>query len=66
MLYKINNSSNTSNNNTELAKYFNNTGLLDIAQYSQNKYTTLPDDKSLTRFYKLGIDNNYNIVPVLE
>lgn len=45
------------------AKYFNNEGLKDIAKYVNNKYISVPNDESLTNFYTLGIDNNYNLIP---
>ena len=51
--------------NTDSNKFFNNTGLQDISQYSNNKYTSVPNDASLTNFYKLGIDSNFNITPQL-
>ena len=44
---------------------YNNKGLLDIVQYANNKYDSSPNDASLTKFYKLGIDNNFNITPTL-
>lgn len=51
---------------TSLGVFFNNTSLNDIANYSQNKYTSMPNDTSLTNFYKLDIDNNYNIAPKIN
>jgi hypothetical protein len=44
---------------------FDNKGLLDISKYSQNAYISVPNDSSLTKFYKLEIDKNLNIVPRL-
>lgn len=44
---------------------FDNTGLLDLANYSKNKYTSAPTDASLTNFFKLDIDNNFTIKPKL-
>jgi hypothetical protein len=46
--------------------YFNNHGILNIANYSQQKYKMVPTDSSLTNFFNLKIDGNYNINPVLE
>ena len=69
LLNKINQISrdfNENNNNTKnLEKYFNNTGLLDISDYTYQKYKIVSSDDSMTRFYKLELDNNYNIKPVL-
>jgi len=48
-----------------IINYFNNNGLKDIAKYSYDKYVSVPNDASLTSFYKLNIDSNYNITPVL-
>jgi hypothetical protein len=50
---------------TSVVNYFNNNGLKDIAKYSYDKYISVPNDASLTSFYKLNIDSNYNITPVL-
>ena len=68
MLYKINQTSRDSNENISsksLEKYFNNTGLLDISDYADQKYKIVSNDSSMTRFYKLELDSNYNIKPVL-
>jgi len=68
MLYKINQTSRDSNENISsksLEKYFNNTGLLDILDYADQKYKIVSNDSSMTRFYKLELDSNYNIKPVL-
>lgn len=46
--------------------YFNNNGLKDIANYSNNKYIQVSNDPSLTHFYSLKMDNNFNLQPVLE
>lgn len=43
--------------------YFDNSFLKTISKYSTNKYITVPNDESLTKFYKLDFDKNYNIVP---
>jgi len=50
------------NRNKEIKKdnYFNNKGLKDIVEYTNNKYITVPNDESLTNFYTLGFDTNYN------
>ena len=60
LLSKINTSS-----TVDESPAFNNKGLLDIATYAQNAYTSVPNDSSLTQFYKLEIDKNLNIVPRL-
>lgn len=59
-LYKLNKS------NKDINVFFDNTSLLDIADYSINKYISIPNDDSLTKFYKLNIDNNFNIAPSLQ
>lgn len=78
MLSKINNtstdsktSSKTSTSNTpyatvNMSTYFNNTSLQDISKYALQTYREVPNDASLTNFYSLKIDNNYNINPVLD
>jgi hypothetical protein len=53
----------TINNNNS---YFNNTGLKEISEYANSKYTSVPNDASLTNFYKLGFDSKFNITPKLE
>ena len=45
------------------AKFFNNEGLKDIAKYANNQYISVPNDESFTKFYTLGFDQNYNIIP---
>ena len=50
----------------QYASYFNNPGLPAIAKYSNDKYRMVSNDPALTHFFKLGIDNSYNIKPVLE
>jgi len=57
VLYKMPKPTKNSNN------FFDNTGLQDISTYSNNKYISAPNDESLTNFYKLGIDSNFNITP---
>jgi len=44
-------------------KFFNNEGLKEVVEYANNKYITVPNDESLTNFYTLNIDKNYNIIP---
>jgi len=69
MLSKINpnsTSNGTPNATVNISSYFNNTGLQDIAKYAQQAYREVPNDASLTHFYNLKIDSNYNINPVLE
>jgi hypothetical protein len=56
----------TSTTNTDLSSYFNNTGLLEISDYAMQKYNQVPNDSSLTRFYNLTLDKNYNVKPILE
>lgn len=51
---------------TDLSTYFNNTGLLEISDYAMQKNNQVPNDSSLTRFYNLTLDKNYNVKPVLE
>ena len=54
------------NNTPETTKnFFNNTSLITIANYANNKYISVPNDASYTNFYKLNIDNKYNIKPNL-
>ena len=43
--------------------FFDNEGLKDIAKYANDKYISVPNDESLTKFYTLGYDKNYNLVP---
>ena len=45
--------------------FFDNPDLKEISTYSDNKYISVPNDASLTNFYALGVDNNFNIVPQL-
>ena len=60
LLYKL--PKPTTNSNS----FFDNSGLKDISKYSNSKYVSVPNDASLTNFYKLGFDSNFNIVPKLE
>lgn len=43
---------------TPNAKYFNNTKLLDIADYANQVYDTIPKDETMTNFFTLGIDSD--------
>jgi hypothetical protein len=42
--------------------YFNNKGNLDIANHAHNVYTVIPIDASITKFYSLGMDSNFNTI----
>ena len=53
----------TTNTPTNTINYFDNKALITIANYATNKYISVPNNASLTNFYKLNIDNNYNIKP---
>jgi hypothetical protein len=64
-LFKIKSNSNKSNDNTDLSAFYNNTSLLDIAKYANNKYVVAPTDETLTHFYNLEIDKNFNVIPVI-
>jgi hypothetical protein len=50
---------------TTIPNYFNNNSMITIANYATNKYISVPNDASYTNFYKLDIDNNYNVKPSL-
>ena len=43
--------------------YFDNKGLKKINNYIDDVYVEVPNDVSLTNFYKLGFDSNFNIQP---
>ena len=43
--------------------YFDNKVLKKINTYIDNVYVAVPNDISLTNFYKLGFDSNFNIQP---
>ena len=45
------------------SKFFNNKGLKEISKYSINKDISVPNDDALTKFYTIGFDANYNLVP---
>ena len=44
-------------------KFYNNKGLQEISKYANNAYSSVSNDESLTKFFTLGFDNNYNLVP---
>ena len=50
---------------TNLNTFFDNQALKDVSEYSNKKFDSVPNDASLTNFYKLGFDSNFNIVPKL-
>jgi len=52
--------------NTNLNTFFDNPSLKEISDYTKKKSISVPNDASLTNFYKLGFDNRFNIVPKLE
>ena len=55
--------------NTEKGKtniYFDNAGLNELSEYSKNKYKSVPNDQSLTNFFRLDIDDNFKIVPLIS
>ena len=45
--------------------FFDNEGLKELKKYATNKYVSVPNDESLTKFYTLGYDANYKLVPKL-
>lgn len=45
------------------ASIFQNKDLLEISKYAINKYVSVPNDPALTNFYKLEVDENYNVMP---
>lgn len=49
----------------EKSRFFDNQGLKEISKYSINKYISVPNDESLTKFYTLGFDKDYNLEPKL-
>jgi hypothetical protein len=59
------NNSETSNLSSKvkpaIARYFNNTALLNIADHAKKTYDTVPYDESVTKFFKLSIDPVYNV-----
>lgn len=59
-------SSSTKNNESSnvkpaVARYFDNTALLNIADHAKKTYDSVPYDDSVTKFFKLSIDPVYNI-----
>jgi hypothetical protein len=42
---------------------FNNEGLKEVKKYANDRYVSVPNDDSLTKFYTLSHDTNYNLVP---
>ena len=46
--------------------YFKNEGLKTILNYTKNKYTSVPNDESLTKFYTLEFDKDYKVTPKLN
>jgi len=49
----------------EKSRFFDNQGLKEISIYTKNKYISVPNDESLTKFYTLGFDKDYNLEPKL-
>jgi hypothetical protein len=64
-LNKINQTNTTNTSIDDISSYFNNTGLLDIIDYSIEKYDKVPNDSSLTKFYNLTLDSNFDVKPIL-
>ena len=56
----------TVNNSIDNSMYFNNTNLKTVSNYADTLYNSVPNDASLTNFYKLGFDSNFNITPQLQ
>ena len=52
--------------NTVNVSKFDNEGLKDIKKYANDRYISVPNDESLTKFYTLEHDNNYNLVPKIR
>ena len=50
---------------TNLNAFFDNDALKEVSNYSYKKYISVPNDASLTNFFKLGFDSDFNIVPKL-
>ena len=46
--------------------YFKNEGLKEVSKFSINKYISVPNDESLTKFYTLEYDKNYKLKPTLN
>jgi len=49
----------------EKSRFFDNQGLKEISRYADKKYISVPNDESLTKFYTLGFDKDYNLEPKL-
>ena len=62
----IPNTTQSSINNIPINTKFDNVGLYTLSDYATSLYKSVPNDTSLTNFYKLGFDSNFNIVPKLE
>lgn len=62
-LLKIQSSSNSDSLDYKI--FFDNTGLQQIIDYAKQTYSQTPDEASLTKYYHLDIDSNYNVQPVL-
>ena len=43
--------------------FFDNEGMKEVKKYANDRYVSVPNDDSLTKFYTLGHDDNYNLVP---
>jgi len=46
--------------------FFKNKGLKDIYKYTNNKYITVPNDESITKFYTLEFDKDYKLTPKIK
>ena len=62
-IVKINNQSVLLNKTKTQTKNQNSITSTNTANVFDNKYISIPNDSSLTNFYKLDIDNNYNVKP---
>ena len=43
--------------------FYDNEGLKELEKYANDRYISVPNDDSLTKFYTFGHDANYNLVP---
>jgi len=43
--------------------FFDNEGLKELEKYANDRYISVPNDESLTKFYTLEHDTNYKLVP---
>lgn len=66
LLYKLNPTSAGPISAADKSVYFDNKGLLDIANYANQKYIAAPVDNSMTRFFNLSINPDYSISPVMH